>query len=120
MNDSLKRFKEEIEKRGFFRKFKSAANLIPPPPCATDEQRIEIQKIAARDVLMMYAKTHEGFGKLMAEAALDHLMDTVLTDDLFALDAGFIPTAEEQANINRANETAKLLTGLFDRLAGIL
>lgn len=31
MCDSLKQFKEEMEKRGFFRKITVAANLIPPP-----------------------------------------------------------------------------------------
>lgn len=28
----MKRFKEEMEKRGLFRKIKVCANLIPPPP----------------------------------------------------------------------------------------
>ena len=32
MCDSLKQFKEEMEKRGLFRKITVAANLIPPPP----------------------------------------------------------------------------------------
>lgn len=31
MCDSMKQFKEEMEKRGFFRKITVAANLIPPP-----------------------------------------------------------------------------------------
>lgn len=31
-NDSLNRFKEEMNKRGLFRKFKVCANLIPPRP----------------------------------------------------------------------------------------
>lgn len=31
MCDSLKQFKEEMEKRGLFRKITVAANLIPPP-----------------------------------------------------------------------------------------
>lgn len=30
-NDALKQFKEEMNKRGLFRKIKVAANLIPPP-----------------------------------------------------------------------------------------
>lgn len=31
MCDSMKQFKEEMEKRGLFRKITVAANLIPPP-----------------------------------------------------------------------------------------
>ena len=31
MCDSLKQFKEEMEKRGHFRKITVAPNLIPPP-----------------------------------------------------------------------------------------
>ena len=33
MCDSMKKFKEEMEKRGLFRKFTVAANLIPPARC---------------------------------------------------------------------------------------
>lgn len=56
----------------------------------------------------------------MAEAAVNHLMDEILTDDLFAPDAGFTPTAEEQANMDKAKETAEMLDGLFRGLAGFL
>ena len=31
MNDTLNKFKAEMEKRGLFRKITVAANLIPPP-----------------------------------------------------------------------------------------
>lgn len=31
MCDSMKKFKEEMEKRGLFRKLTVATNLIPPP-----------------------------------------------------------------------------------------
>lgn len=31
MCDSMKKFKEEMEKRGLFRKLTVVANLIPPP-----------------------------------------------------------------------------------------
>lgn len=31
-NDALKQFKEEMNKRGLFRKIKVATNLIPPRP----------------------------------------------------------------------------------------
>ena len=31
MCDSMKKFKEEMEKQGLFRKITFAANLIPPP-----------------------------------------------------------------------------------------
>ncbi len=33
MCDSMKKFKEEMEKRGLFRKLTVAANLIPPARC---------------------------------------------------------------------------------------
>ena len=34
-NDALKQFKEEMNKRGLFRKIKVAVNLIPPRPMLT-------------------------------------------------------------------------------------
>lgn len=35
MCDSLKQFKEEMEKRGLFRKIQVCVNLIPPRPVLT-------------------------------------------------------------------------------------
>lgn len=64
----------------------------------------------------MYAKKHDDFFDIMAEAATDHLFDTILTDDLFNPVEGFTPTDEEQANMKRAEETAKALSGLFNIL----
>lgn len=117
----MKRFKEEMEKRGLFRKIKVCANLIPPPPDAESAEAVrELHKCAAREAIMMYARKDEEFCDLMMEAALDHLMDSILTNDLFAPDAGFIPTAEERANMDRAKATAEALTSLFDGLAGFL
>ena len=61
---------------------------------------------------------------VMADAALDHLLNTVLPDDLFIPDGGFSPTKEEVDNMNRAKETAdkaaKVLDTLFHGLADIL
>ena len=34
-NDALNHFKEEMNKRGLFRKIQVCANLIPPPPPPT-------------------------------------------------------------------------------------
>lgn len=45
----------------------------------------------------MYAQKHDDFCELMAEAATNHLFDTILTDDLFKPVEGFTPTDEEQA-----------------------
>ncbi len=56
----------------------------------------------------------------MFDAALDHLLDGVLTDDLFAPDKEFSPTKEEVDNMNRAKETAELVNGLFHGLADLL
>lgn len=56
----------------------------------------------------------------MADAALDHLLNTVLPDDLFIPDGGFSPTKEEVDNMNRAKETAKVLDALFGGLADLL
>ena len=39
----------------------------------------------------MYAQKHDDFCELMAEAATDHLFDTILTDDLFKPVEGFTP-----------------------------
>lgn len=60
----------------------------------------------------------------MAEAAIDHLLNTVLSDDLFIPNGGFSPTKEEVNNMNRAKETAdkaaKMLDTLFGGLADLL
>lgn len=98
MTESLTKFKAEMEKRGLFRQLQVAVNLIPPPPpdCSPDEL-IDRHRAAAKHALIMYAKRHESFREMMFEAAMDHLMDTILTDDLVTPDEGFTPTAEERA-----------------------
>lgn len=116
MCDSLKQFKEEMEKRGLFRKITVAANLIPPPPGIEPEALIAIHKLAAKEALIMYARKHDDFCELMAEAATDHLFDTIFTDELFKPVEGFTPTDEEQTNMKKAEEAAKMITGLFDLL----
>lgn len=119
MCDSLKQFKEEMEKRGLFRKITVAANLIPPPPGLDPESLIAVHKLAAKEALIMYAQKHDDFCELMAEAATNHLFDTILTDDLFKPVEGFTPTDEEQAKMKEAEQTAKAITGLFDILKHI-
>lgn len=119
MCDSLKQFKEEMEKRGLFRKITVAANLIPPPPGLDPEALIAVHKLAAKEALIMYAQKHDDFCELMAEAATDHLFDTILTDDLFKPVEGFTPTDEERAKMKEAEQTAKAITGLFDILKHI-
>lgn len=64
----------------------------------------------------MYANKHDDFCELMAEAAFDNLFDTILTDDLFKPVEGFTPTDEERANMKKAKEAAKMVSGLFDLL----
>lgn len=120
MSNSLNKFKAEMEKRGLFRKITVAANLIPPPPGAEGESLIAFHKLAAREAVIMYAQNHDDFCDMLAEAAMDHLFDTILTDDLFTPDAGFSPTKEELANIERAKATAALVDGLFGGLADLL
>lgn len=116
MCDSMKKFKEEMEKLGLFRKITVAANLIPPPPGIDPEAVITLHKMAAKEAMTMYANKHDDFCELMAEAAFDNLFDTILTDDLFKPVEGFTPTDEEQANMKKAEEAAKMITGLFDLL----
>ena len=71
-----------------------------------------------------YAANHDDFYEVMFDAALDHLLDGVLTDDLFAPDKEFAPTKEEVDTMNRAKETAdkaaKALDTLFGGLADLL
>lgn len=112
----MKKFKEEMEKRGLFRKLTVAANLIPPPPGVEPEALIAIHKLAAKEALTMYANKHDDFCDLMAEAAFDNLFDTILTDDLFKPVEGFTPTDEERAKMEEAEEAAKMVSGLFDLL----
>ena len=119
MNDALNKFKAEMEKRGLFRKITVAANMIPPPPGINPEALTAIHKLAAKEALIMYAQKHDDFCELMAEAATDHLFDTILTDDLFRPVEGFTPTDEEQAKVKKAEQTAKAITGLFDILKNI-
>lgn len=116
MNDALNKFKAEMEKRGLFRKITLAANMIPPPPGIDPEPLILIHKLAAKEALTMYARKHDDFCDLLAEAAMEHLFETILTDDLFKPVEGFTPTDEEQAKVKEAEQTAKAITGLFDIL----
>ena len=119
-NDALNRFKEEMNRRGLIRKIQVCANLIPPPPDADPESLIQLHRNAAKMAIANYAANHDDFYEVMFDAALDHLLDGVLTDDLFAPDKEFAPTKEEVDTMNRAKETAELVNGLFHGLADIL
>lgn len=119
-NDALNRFKEEMNCRGLIRKIQVCANLIPPPPDADPESLIQLHRNAAKMAIANYAANHDDFYEVMFDAALDHLLDGVLTDDLFAPDKEFAPTKEEVDTMNRAKETAELVNGLFHGLADIL
>ena len=119
-NDALNRFKEEMNRRGLIRKIQVCANLIPPPPDADPESLIQLHRNAAKMAIANYAVNHDDFYEVMFDAALDHLLDGVLTDDLFAPDKEFAPTKEEVDTMNRAKETAELVNSLFHGLADIL
>jgi hypothetical protein len=119
-NDALNRSKEEMNRRGLIRKIQVCANLIPPPPDADPESLIQLHRNAAKVAIANYAANHDDFYEVMFDAALDHLLDGVLTDDLFAPDKEFAPTKEEVDTMNRAKETAELVNGLFHGLADIL
>ena len=119
-NDALNRFKEEMNRRGLIRKIQVCANLIPPPPDADPESLIQLYRNAAKVAIANYAANHDDFYEVMFDAALDHLLNGVLTDDLFAPDKEFAPTKEEVDTMNRAKETAELVNGLFHGLADIL
>ena len=107
-NDALNRFKEEMNRRGLIRKIQVCANLI------------QLHRNAAKMAIANYAANHDDFYEVMFDAALDHLLDGVLIDDLFAPDKEFVPTKEEVDTMNRAKETAELVNGLFHGLADIL
>ena len=119
-NDALNRFKEEMNRRGLIRKIQVCANLIPPPPDADPESLIQLHRNAAKMAIANYAAYHDDFYEVMFNAALDHLLDGVLIDDLFAPDKEFAPTKEEVDTMNRAKETAELVNGLFHGLTDIL
>ena len=119
-NDALTHFKEEMNKRGRIRKIQVCANLIPPPPDADPESLIQLHRNAAKVAIANYAANHDDFYEVMFDAALDHLLDGVLTDDLFAPDKEFTPTKEEVDTMNRAKGTVELVNGLFHGLADIL
>ena len=109
-----------MNRRGLIRKIQVCANLIPPPPDADPESLIQLHRNVAKMAIANYAANHDDFYKVMFDAALDHLLDGVLTDDLFAPDKEFAPTKEEVDTMNRAKETAELVNGLFHGLADIL
>ena len=71
-NDALNHFKEEMNKRGLFRKIQVCANLIPPPPGAVGDALIDLHRSAAKIAIWNYAEHHEDFCDVMADAALDH------------------------------------------------
>ena len=119
-NDALNRFKEEMNRRGLIRKIQMCANLIPPPPDADPESLIQLHLNAAKMAIANYAASHDDFYEVMFDAALDHLLDGVLTDDLFSPDKEFVPTKEEVDTMNRAKGTVELVNGLFHGLADIL
>ena len=119
-NDALNRFKEEMNRRGLIRKIQVCANLIPPPPDADPESLIQLHRNAAKMAIANYAVSHDDFYEVMFDAALDHLLDGVLTDVLFSPDKESAPTKEEVDTMNRAKETAELVHGLFHGLADIL
>lgn len=119
-NDALNQFKEEMNKRGLIRKIQVCANLIPPPPDADPESLIQLHRNAAKVAIANYAANHDDFYEVMFDAALDHLLDGVLTDDLFAPDKEFTPTKEEVDTMNRAKGTVELVNSLFHGLADIL
>lgn len=119
-NDALNRFKEEMNRRGLIRKIQVCANLIPPPPDADPESLIQLHRNAAKVAIANYAANHDDFYEVMFDAALDHLLDGVLTDDLFAPDKEFAHTKEEVDTMNRAKGTVELVNGLFHGLADIL
>ena len=119
-NDALNRFKEEMNRRGLIRKIQVCANLIPPPPDADPESLIQLHRNVAKVAIANYAANHDDFYEVMFDAALNHLLDGVLTDDLFAPDKEFAPTKEEVDTMNRAKGTAELVNGLFHGLADIL
>ena len=52
----------------------------------------------------MYARKHDDFSDLLAEAAMENLFDTILTDDLFKPVEGFTPTDEERAKMEEAKK----------------
>lgn len=114
------RFHEEVQRGngevGTFPQDHRCRQPDSPPPGIDPEAVIALQKLAAKEAVIMYAQKHDDFCELMAEAATDHLFDTILTDDLFKPVEGFTPTDEERAKMEEAEKTAKALSGLFDIL----
>ena len=104
----------------WFARFRCVQTWSPPPPDADPESLIQLHRNAAKMAIANYAANHDDFYEVMFDAALDHLLDGVLTDDLFAPDKEFAPTKEEVDTMNRAKETAELVNGLFHGLADIL
>lgn len=96
MTESVKKFKAEMERRGLFRKIRVAVNLIPPPPSISPADLTTLHKSAAKSAILMYADKHDDFFETLMDAALDHLMEDVLTDDLFARMRGSPPRLKKR------------------------
>lgn len=117
--DALNRFKDELDRRGLLRKIQLCVNMAPPTN-AGPESMIRLHKSAAKMAIISYAAKHDDFYDTMVDAALEYLLDGVLTDDLFHLDSNFIPTKEEIDTVEQAKETAEVMTSLLYGLADIL
>lgn len=110
MNDPVKKFRAELERRGLIRKIQVVALLNPPPDNLTPEAGLALKKSAVKTSLMLYAAKHDDFGEAMWDAAIDLLLETVITDELVSPDpTTLVPTPAEKAKV----ENAKLLTSLL-------
>lgn len=109
MTDPIQRIKEEMEKRGLMRKLAVCVNGNPPPPGMSPANVTALHKNSAKIAVLGYAANHKDFGELLMDAAINHLMADLLTDDLFIPDPNFTPTPKEAAMIRKAKETAALL-----------
>lgn len=109
MTDPIQRIKEEMDKRGLMRKLAVCVNGNPPPADLSQADVVAFYKTTAQNALMGYAAQHEDFAEMLAEAAFEHLMADLLTDDLFTPDPSFTPTLEEAALIRKAKNAAALL-----------
>lgn len=114
MNDVLNEFKEEMNKRGLFRKIQVATNLIPYPSDVEGEHLIGMLRANAKTAILYYAKCHDDFCDLLVNAAIDHLLESVLTDELFTQSNDFTATEEEQKSMKKAKAMADIIIELLD------
>lgn len=116
MLDSVKKLKDEMEKRGLFNKITLSVNILYSVYPVDPKPSVDFVRKLAKDAVLDYAENDDNFCDLLVDAAMDQLFNIILTDDLLKPKEVLSPTGDEQAAMEKAKEAAKMLSELSDIL----